>query len=75
VTRLELQRQFIALRQELGKTAIFVTHDVREALFLGTQIALLVDGAIQFVGTRQAFMRTPTAEARAFLECLQPVEV
>ncbi|HJT22451.1 MAG TPA: ATP-binding cassette domain-containing protein [Nitrospira sp.] len=75
VTRLELQRQFVALRQEFGKTAIFVTHDVHEAMFLGTRIALLVDGAIQFVGTRQAFMKAPTAEARAFRECLLAPEV
>ena len=74
VTRLELQRQFIALRQDLGKTAIFVTHDVREALFLGTRIALMVDGAIQFLGSRQAFMDAQTPEARAFVESLQPPE-
>ena len=35
VTRLELQRQFLALRRTLGKTALFVTHDVREALLVG----------------------------------------
>ncbi|HZS12372.1 MAG TPA: ATP-binding cassette domain-containing protein [Nitrospirales bacterium] len=74
VTRLELQRQFIALRQEMGKTAIFVTHDVREALFLGSRIALMANGSIEFVGTRDAFMNASTPEARAFLESLQPQE-
>src|SRR5512140_2461992 len=44
VMRLELQRQFIALRQLFGKTAVFVTHDVREALAMATRIALLKDG-------------------------------
>lgn len=71
ITRLELQRQFIGLRRELGKTAIFVTHDVREALFLGTRIAVLFHGSIEFVGTPQDFLKAPTPEARAFLECLQ----
>jgi osmoprotectant transport system ATP-binding protein len=75
VTRLELQRQFVRLRNELRKTAIFVTHDVHEALFVGSRIALLVNGSIEFFGTRQEFLKAPTAEAQAFLECLQPPEV
>ncbi len=44
VTRLELQDQFLGLRNTLNKTSIFVTHDVREALRLGTRIALLDRG-------------------------------
>ena len=38
VTRVELQRQFLDLRRDFRKTSIFVTHDVREALRLGTRI-------------------------------------
>lgn len=75
VTRLELQRQFIALRQEMGKTAIFVTHDVREALFLGTRIVVLLNGSVEFVGTSHDFLRAPTAEARTFLDCLQSTDI
>ncbi|NGZ09703.1 MAG: ATP-binding cassette domain-containing protein [Nitrospira sp. LK70] len=74
VTRLELQRQFIELRQELRKTSIFVTHDVREALFLGTRIAVLLKGSIEFVGPRREFLQASTPEARAFLSCLEPLE-
>src|ERR1700733_114117 len=40
VTRLELQKQFVALRDTLHKTSLFVTHDTREALVVGTRIAL-----------------------------------
>lgn len=75
VTRLELQRQFVGLRAELKKTGIFVTHDVREALILGTRIALLVNGSIEFVGTREEFLQAPTSEVRTFLECLRSLEV
>src|SRR3989440_5600946 len=41
VTRAELQQEFRQLAARLGKTIGFVTHDVREALLLGTRIALL----------------------------------
>lgn len=70
VTRLELQKQFLALRRDLGKTSIFVTHDVREALMLATRIALLHDGALEVVAAPPEFLRSTGAEARAFLACL-----
>lgn len=72
VTRLELQRQFLALRRQVAKTAIFVTHDVREALLLATRIALLTDGALELVGTPEEFLRAESREARAFRACLDP---
>ena len=37
VTRLDLQREFLRLRADFGKTSVFVTHDVREAMKLGYQ--------------------------------------
>jgi osmoprotectant transport system ATP-binding protein len=70
VTRLDLQKQFLALRRELGKTAIFVTHDVREALMLATRIALLRDGELELVATPGDFLEALGTEARAFLACL-----
>ena len=70
VTRLDLQKQFLELRRGLGKTAIFVTHDVREALMLATRIALLRDGALELVAAPQEFLQASGAEARAFLACL-----
>lgn len=70
VTRLDLQKQFLALRRDLGKTAIFVTHDVREALMLATRIALMRDGALELVATPRQFLDATGDEARAFLACL-----
>src|SRR5579864_1934432 len=55
VTRVELQRQFLDLRRDLQKTSIFVTHDVREALRLGTRIALLAHGQLELSADPQTF--------------------
>ncbi|MEJ7608716.1 MAG: ATP-binding cassette domain-containing protein [Bryobacteraceae bacterium] len=71
VTRLELQRHFLKLRQEMNKTSLFVTHDVREALLIGSRIAVLHDGMLETVLPAGEFIHAQTSEARAFLETLQ----
>jgi osmoprotectant transport system ATP-binding protein len=70
ITRLDLQRQFVALRKAVGKTALFVTHDVREAMLVANRIALLRDGVIDTLASPEEFAKGGTPEARAFLECL-----
>jgi osmoprotectant transport system ATP-binding protein len=70
VTRLELQRQYLALRREVHKTSIFVTHDVREALMLATRIGLLHNGTLELVATPEEFRQARTPEAEAFLAVL-----
>ena len=47
---------------------VFVTHDVREGLLLGTRIGLMQDGRLVFLGTPEQFHRSPEPEVRAFLE-------
>ena len=71
VTRLDLQREFLRLRAELGKTSVFVTHDVQEAMKLATRISLLHDGNLAFMGSPQEFRACDDPEARAFLDVLQ----
>jgi osmoprotectant transport system ATP-binding protein len=71
IIRLELQRQFTALRRLFGKTAVFVTHDVREALMMATRIALLKEGRLLLVATPQDFLMSQLDEVRAFLACLE----
>ena len=61
MTRLELQNQFLGLRDRLRKTSIFVTHDVREALRLGTRIALLHRGRLEFLATPARFLNSDGA--------------
>jgi osmoprotectant transport system ATP-binding protein len=70
VTRVELQRQFLDLRRDLRKTSIFVTHDVREALRLGTRIGLLTRGRLEVAADPQTFRTARTEEALAFLGSL-----
>src|ERR1700676_596140 len=66
VTRAELQREFRALAERLGKAIAFVTHDVREALFLGTRIAMLSAGRLVGLYRPEEFLRSTEPEARAF---------
>jgi osmoprotectant transport system ATP-binding protein len=70
VTRLELQNQFLALRDRLQKTSIFVTHDVREALRIGTRIALLDRGRLETLETPERFVESMGPQTRAFLAVL-----
>src|SRR5712691_1620869 len=58
ITRAELQREFLALQQRLGKTVVFVTHDLREALLLGTRIALMESGQLVVTLTPDEFVRS-----------------
>lgn len=70
VTRRELQNQFLDLRNSLQKTSIFVTHDVGEALRLGTRIGLLEHGRLEILATPDEFLKSQGPETRAFLEVL-----
>jgi osmoprotectant transport system ATP-binding protein len=71
ITRFELQRHFLELRNTVRKTALFVTHDVREALMLASRIALLKDGALDLLLPPREFLAARTPEATAFLASLQ----
>lgn len=71
ITRFELQQHFLRLRTEIGKTAIFVTHDIREALMMGTHIAVLHDGRIETVLPAGDFKKATTTEAAAFLATIR----
>jgi len=68
LTRADLQHEFLALQQKLNKTVVFVTHDVREALLLGTRIALLEDGKLVSFEPRDAFRNSPDPLVRRYLE-------
>ena len=68
ITRLELQREFRTLASKLAKAMVFVTHDVREGLLLGTRIGLLDAGRLAFLGTPDEFRASALPAVRQFME-------
>ncbi|WP_167047854.1 glycine betaine/L-proline ABC transporter ATP-binding protein [Salinibacterium sp. ZJ454] len=57
--RREMQEQLLELQSELGKTIIFITHDLNEAMFLGDRIAVMRDGRIVQIGTPEEILTDP----------------
>ena len=70
LTRASLQKEFAELKSRLEKTVIFVTHDVREALLLGSRIALMETGRIVLVETPEGFLKSQNELAKAYLQTL-----
>jgi osmoprotectant transport system ATP-binding protein len=58
ITRAELQREFLSLQKRMAKTVVFVTHDLREALLLGTRIALMEAGHLVATLTPAEFLES-----------------
>jgi osmoprotectant transport system ATP-binding protein len=67
LTRDELQREFLMLQRRLHKTVVFVTHDLREALRLGTRIALMEAGRLVTVLAPAEFLRSTDSMAAAYV--------
>jgi osmoprotectant transport system ATP-binding protein len=60
VVRHELQEEFLRLQSELGKTIVFVTHDIDEAVKLGDQVAVLrVGGTLAQLATPAQLLTDP----------------
>ncbi len=70
LTRAGLQREFAALASRLNKTAILVTHDVREALVLARRIGLMHKGKLLLLETPERFLASDDPQARAYIDTL-----
>ena len=69
ITRYQLQRELKLLHAETGITVVFITHDIAEALKLGTKILVLDKGEIQQYGTPQEIKMQPANDfVRKLLE-------
>jgi glycine betaine/proline transport system ATP-binding protein len=60
--RKEMQDELLNLQNKLGKTIIFITHDLDEALKLGDRIAIMKNGAIVQIGTSEEILENPANE-------------
>ena len=60
--RREMQDEIVRLRRELGKTMMFITHDLSEALRLGDRIAIMRNGRFVQVGTPAEVVLEPADE-------------
>ncbi len=68
LTRDQLQREFLSLQQRLQKTVVFVTHDLREALRLGSRIALMEAGCLVTVLSPLEFLQSADPLAAAYVK-------
>ncbi len=60
--RRDMQQEVIRLHRELGKTMVFITHDLSEAVKVGDRIAIMRDGAIVQIGTPEDLVANPADE-------------
>jgi len=61
VTRDSLQKELLDLKERLGKTIVFVTHDIVEAFRLGDRIAVLYEGKLEQVGRKEQLLQDPAS--------------
>ncbi len=74
--KMQMQEEIIKLQRELGKTIVFITHDLDEALRLGDRIAIMEDGKIVQLGTPERIITNPaTAYVADFVEHADPTNV
>lgn len=62
ITRKMLQSEIIRIHQELHVTVVFITHDIREALLLGSRILVMNDGRIEQEGSPDEIRRSPKSD-------------
>jgi osmoprotectant transport system ATP-binding protein len=74
ITRSELQKEFLELQQRLSKTVVFVTHDVSEALMLGTRIALMHEGALRGVYAPREFLAVNDPAVKPYVDAFRAMQ-
>ena len=74
--RVHLQDELVALQEKLDRTIVFVSHDLDEALKIGSRIAIMEGGEIVQVGTPQQIVLTPSSDyVRDFVAHMNPLNV
>ncbi len=74
--RRRLQEQFMSLSAELNKTTVFITHDLDEAIRIGSRIAIMNDGRIVQIGTPEDIVTNPIDDyVRDFVEGISTLKL
>ena len=74
--RRRLQEQFLSLSAELNKTTVFITHDLDEAIRIGSRIAIMNDGRIVQIGTPEEIVTNPIDDyVRDFVEGISTLKL
>jgi ABC-type sugar transport system ATPase subunit len=73
-TRATMQTLFLRLAKKFHITALFVTHDVKEALLVGDRFAYMASGKLQIFPSRKAFMEDPVTGVRDELAFWNTIE-
>lgn len=74
--RRQLQEQFMALSADLEKTTVFITHDLDEAIRIGSRIAIMKDGVIVQIGTPEEIVTNPIDDyVRDFVEGISTLKL
>lgn len=73
ITRTNLQKEFARLVRDLGKTAVFVTHDLHEAMLLGSRIVLMEKGRVVLDTTPDGFATSTLPLASAYVATTRTV--
>lgn len=66
ITRRQLQKEIQRIHRETGVTILFVTHDVTEALMLGTKVMVMEQGRLAQFDTAEAVRASPSTPLAAF---------
>jgi osmoprotectant transport system ATP-binding protein len=74
LTRAEVRRQFMELQKRLRKTIVIVTHDISEALLLGTRIGLMEEGELRGLYSPREFLDATEPIAAAYVAQLRVLE-
>lgn len=68
VTSATIDGLMVRMREQLGVTGVVITHDMRSAYTVGTQIAMLYEGGVRQVGTVEEIQKTDDPVVRQFIE-------
>jgi glycine betaine/proline transport system ATP-binding protein len=74
--RRQLQDEFLALSKAMGKTVVFITHDLDEAIRIGNRIAIMKDGVVIQSGAPEDIVANPQHDyVRAFVAHIPRLDV